>query len=101
MQHFQGDGETGLTQKANANGYKAIYQPKALVFHQVLKQRMTYEYFDHRYFHQGICDSYSEIRRNNGQLILNAPKKGLIEIIERPLRFIKRAANRIVDRQTE
>ncbi|MEP0923561.1 glycosyltransferase [Leptolyngbya sp. ST-U4] len=101
LQHFQGDGETGLTQKANAKGYKAIYQPKALLFHQVLKQRMTYEYFDRRYFYQGVCDSYSEIRRNNSQLILNAPKEGFIETIKRPLRFLKKAANRIVNRQTE
>jgi len=62
LQHFQGDGETGLTLKANQLGYKAIYQPKALVFHQVPKSRMTYEYFEQRYFFQGVCNSYTRIR---------------------------------------
>ncbi|MBD2148873.1 glycosyltransferase family 2 protein [Pseudanabaena sp. FACHB-1277] len=62
LQHFQGDGETGLTIKANQLGYKAIYQPKALVFHQVPRSRMTYEYFEQRYFYQGVCNSYTKIR---------------------------------------
>ncbi len=62
LQHFQGDGETGLTIKANQMGYKAIYQPKALVWHQVPTQRMTHQYFEQRYFFQGVCNSYTEIR---------------------------------------
>jgi glucosyl-dolichyl phosphate glucuronosyltransferase len=62
VQHFQGDGESGLTQKANSRGFKAIYQPEALVYHSVSKDRMTYTYFDKRYFYQGVCDSYSKIR---------------------------------------
>ena len=63
LQHFQGNGETGLTIKANQLRYKAIYQPKALVFHQVPNNRMTYEYFEKRYFYQGVCNSYTKIRR--------------------------------------
>ena len=62
LQHFQGNGETGLTIKANQLGYKAIYQPKALVMHQVPKSRMTHEYFEQRYFYQGVCNSYTKIR---------------------------------------
>ncbi|AFY36210.1 glycosyltransferase family 2 protein [Calothrix sp. PCC 7507] len=68
LQYLQGDGETGLTQKAKIKGYKAIYQPNALVFHNVSKDRMTYEYFDKRYFYQGVCDSYSLIRKNQDKL---------------------------------
>lgn len=68
LQHFQGDGETGLTLKANHLGYKAIYQPRALVFHQVSKERMTHEYFDKRSFFQGVCNSYTDIRQMNGKL---------------------------------
>lgn len=63
LQHFQGDGETGLTIKANQLGYKAIYQPQALVFHQVPASRMTFNYFDQRYFYQGVCNSYTKIRQ--------------------------------------
>jgi len=66
LQYFQGDGETGLTLKANQLGYKAIYQPKALVFHQVPKERMTYKYFDKRSFFQGVCNSYTDIRMKGG-----------------------------------
>src|SRR5262249_7207773 len=33
LQHFQGDGETGLTMKAFAQGYKAVFTPGAAVYH--------------------------------------------------------------------
>jgi glycosyltransferase involved in cell wall biosynthesis len=68
LQHFQGDGETGLTMKAKKLGYRAIYHPGALVFHQVSKARVTWEYFEKRFFLQGVCDSYTQIRQSNGQL---------------------------------
>ena len=84
LQHFQGDGETGLTQKANQRGYKAIYQPKALVFHHVSKQRMTYEYFEQRYIYQGVCDSYSDIRRSKGKL----KQVSFLERVKTALRYL-------------
>mgnify|MGYP002777085164 CR=1 FL=1 len=62
LQHFQGDGETGLTRQANQKGYKAIYEPLALLHHVVPAARLTPEYFESRYFYQGVCDSYTEIR---------------------------------------
>lgn len=65
-QQFQGDGEGGLSLKAIAKGYKALYQPNALVYHEVTSKRMSWAYFEQRYFYQGICNSYSEIRQNNG-----------------------------------
>ena len=90
-QHFQGDGETGLGRKATERGYKAIYQPRALVYHQVPKSRMTYEYFDKRFYYQGVCDSYTDLRRKYGKY---KPKKKTIksiipEPIKRPMRFVK------------
>ncbi len=66
LQYFQGDGEAGLSYKAKNLGYKAFYQPKSLVYHEVPKERMTLNYFERRYFYQGICNSYSEIRRKKG-----------------------------------
>ena len=63
---FQGDGETGLSLKMARKGYKAFYNPKALVYHEVPSSRMTLEYFDKRYFYQGICDSFTEVRYNHG-----------------------------------
>ena len=62
LQRFQGDGETGLTRKANERGYRAVYQPKALVHHRIPASRVTPEYFERRSFYQGVCDSYTEIR---------------------------------------
>lgn len=66
FQHFQGDGEFGLSIKAIEKGYKAFYNPKALVYHEVPADRMTLGYFDKRYFYLGVCNSYTEIRKNNG-----------------------------------
>lgn len=63
LQYLQGDGEIGLSIKSEKAGFKAIYAAKALVFHQVPKERMTPKYFDKRYFFQGVSDSYTEIRR--------------------------------------
>jgi len=66
FQHFQGDGETGLSLKALKNGFKSFYNPKVLVYHEVPVERMTLGYFDKRYFYQGICNSYTELRQNDG-----------------------------------
>ncbi len=62
FQHFQGDGETGLTRKIAAGDGVAVYHPGALVHHWVGNERMTHEYFDRRYFYQGVCDSYTKVR---------------------------------------
>lgn len=66
LQHFQGDGESGLTMKANERGYRAVYQPKALVHHRIPASRLMPEYFERRAFYQGVCDSYTHIRRARG-----------------------------------
>jgi glycosyltransferase involved in cell wall biosynthesis len=98
LQHFQGDGETGLTQKANARGYRAIYQPSALVYHHVSKERMTYEYFDKRYFYQGVCDSYSQIRNTKYQpelVSLNSHRSGLSSLVRLAKVYLKALRNRL------
>lgn len=66
LQRFQGDGETGLTLKIKEKGYKAIYQPRALIYHAVPLERMTIPYFENRMFYQGVADSFTEIRRRGG-----------------------------------
>ena len=66
LQHFQGDGETGLTIKANEKNCKAWYHPDAMLYHQVATSRLTYEYFDQRAFYQGVGNSYTAIRKLNG-----------------------------------
>jgi glycosyltransferase involved in cell wall biosynthesis len=66
LQRYQGDGEVGLALKLEERGFRAFYQPRALVLHVIPRERLTGEYFDKRYFYQGVCDSYTEIRRRGG-----------------------------------
>jgi glycosyltransferase involved in cell wall biosynthesis len=62
FQHFQGDGETGLTMKAEKYGLKALYNPAVLLYHQIPSSRLTYDYFKKRAFYSGVCNSFSEIK---------------------------------------
>ncbi len=66
LQHFQGDGETGLSLKADSQSLRAFYQPDAVVHHCIPATRLTPAYFEKRYFFQGVCNSYTEIRGNGG-----------------------------------
>jgi GT2 family glycosyltransferase len=59
---WQGDGETGLTMKLAAKGYKAVYRQKSLLFHQCGPERLNSSYFVKRAFYQGVCNSFSELR---------------------------------------
>jgi glucosyl-dolichyl phosphate glucuronosyltransferase len=87
QQIFQGDGETGLSLKAIEKGYKALYQPKALVYHDVPSSRMTLDYFDKRFFYQGISKSFTDIRRNGctGKRITKSQIMTDLKNILRPL----------------
>ncbi len=88
-QMFQGDGETGLALKAIERNYKCIYHPQNLVHHQVPKSRMSIEYFDKRYFYQGICDSYTRIRKNKSLAPLAQEEESLSKETVKFLRFVK------------
>lgn len=68
---FRGDGETAVSATIRRLGYRAVYNPNASIYHSVPKERMSYEYFYKRSFAQGISDSYSDIRRNGGLLLLS------------------------------
>jgi hypothetical protein len=65
LQQYQGDGETGLSYKANMLGYKAYYSPSIMLYHQISKERLTIDYFEKRAFYQGVCDSFTKIRIRN------------------------------------
>jgi glycosyltransferase involved in cell wall biosynthesis len=62
-QHFQGDGETGLSRKAAQKGFKALYLPSLMVYHQIGSDRLTKTYFGKRAYYQGVCNSYSSLRK--------------------------------------
>ena len=61
-QRYQGDGETGMTFKLKEQGLKAIYDPGALVYHQIPTECLTVRYLEQRQYYQGVCDSYTSIR---------------------------------------
>ena len=74
LQRFQGDGESGLALKIIEKGYKAYYQPKALVQHIIPADRMTESYFENRMFYQGVCKSFTEIRKLDRESKFNMPR---------------------------
>ena len=65
-QKYQGDGETALSLKLNKAGYYVLFNPRILIHHFVPKNRMTLGYLKKRAFYQGVSDSFSEIRKENG-----------------------------------
>lgn len=62
LQKFQGDGETGLTNKAFEKKYLALYTPGLALHHYISKHRLDLEYFKKRAFYQGVCNSYATLR---------------------------------------
>jgi glucosyl-dolichyl phosphate glucuronosyltransferase len=65
LQMYQGDGETGLTMKARSEGYKALYHPEIKLFHLIAAERLTIVYFQKRAFYQGVCNSYTHLRKKH------------------------------------
>lgn len=59
---LRGDGESHISRYVSAKGLKAIYHPRASVYHKVPTSRMTLEYFRKRAFSQGVSDSYTMLR---------------------------------------
>jgi glucosyl-dolichyl phosphate glucuronosyltransferase len=64
LQRYQGDGETGLTLKVKENRLLAVYHPGVAVAHIIPASRLTPEALEQRGFYQGVCDSYTRIRRD-------------------------------------
>jgi hypothetical protein len=62
LQAYQGDGETGLSLKARNMGLQAAYLPTASVLHVIPKDRLTRSSLGKRWFYQGVCDSYTDVR---------------------------------------
>jgi glycosyltransferase involved in cell wall biosynthesis len=73
-----GDGETGLSIKLLALGYKQAYNGKSVIHHMIPKSRMTQAYLNKRLANQGNCDSYTNFRAENG----TASGKLLVQIFK-------------------
>jgi hypothetical protein len=93
LQHFQGDGEVGLSIKAKERGFKAFYQPEAIGYHHISAERMSFEYFDNRYFFEGVCRSFTAIRRKYNKY----KPMTFSDKIKSYLRPMKIAAKSIID----
>jgi glucosyl-dolichyl phosphate glucuronosyltransferase len=91
LQRFQGDGESGLTMKARSHGYRTVYQPKATIYHIIPASRMTPEHFEQRAYYQGVCDSYSNLRRE-----LSGASVDSVKVKLSPLSYARSTAGRVV-----
>ena len=62
LRRYRGDGESAVTFEVKRLGLKSTYQPEALVYHIIPKNRLTVEYFEKRSYLQGVSDSFTQIR---------------------------------------
>lgn len=85
LQRYQGDGETGLTLKAREAGYLALYHPAVSVKHMIPASRLTAAYFERRSYYQGVCDSYTRIRRDGSVPAVQRSWKDLVRPLKRLL----------------
>jgi glucosyl-dolichyl phosphate glucuronosyltransferase len=93
MRWCREDGEIGLLRKVHATGRKVIYNPAAVVWHYIPKERLTVEYFRERAFKSGIEASFSKHRYSNNSLhpvnlFLHAGAFGMCYILHNVLSFI-------------
>lgn len=71
-QAFQGNGESGLAENILRQGLKAWYNHNVMVHHVIPASRLNEEYLKKRFFYQGVCESYSAIRKE-GKCVTNLP----------------------------
>jgi len=90
LQRYQGDGETGLSLKIKAKGLLAFYSPNVAVTHLIQASRLTLGAFEQRAFYQGVCDSYTRIRRE--KTVSSAPGKSWKDMLWPIARKTYRAA---------
>jgi glucosyl-dolichyl phosphate glucuronosyltransferase len=62
IQHYQGDGETGLTRKAVKSNCSALYAPGLALHHYVSEDRLTLSYFKKMAYYEGVSKSFSNLR---------------------------------------
>ncbi|OPY82102.1 MAG: Chondroitin synthase [Syntrophus sp. PtaU1.Bin005] len=74
LRKLRGDGESGLSHSLKSHGLKAIYHPAATVYHRISKDRLSLDYISKRSYLQGISDSYTQIRSQNG---CHAPEESM------------------------
>jgi len=93
--HYRGDGETAVSRAAEKLGCKALYHPKASVYHHIPSDRMSHEYLYQRAYKQGISDSYTHIRHQGGISGFTPPLTFAGRIIRTSWLLLKRRLNLI------
>lgn len=93
LQHFQGDGESGLTIKAESENYSSLYHPKIMLHHYISAERLTPEYFKKRAFYQGVCNSFTILKyTHEEQVALNehpSISHKIKDIIKKGVHYLK------------
>lgn len=85
---YRGDGESAVSFAVRDMGLKAIYNPKASVYHVVSTKRLTVDYIYQRAFNQGVSNSYTSIRKNrslSAQMEYAPPSNTIHEAVNRGL----------------
>jgi glucosyl-dolichyl phosphate glucuronosyltransferase len=63
---FRGDGEMHVSRYVAESAMTCLFHPGATVFHKVTPERMSLAYFHQRGFNQGVSDSYTALRKQDG-----------------------------------
>jgi len=86
---YRGDGESHVSKYILGKKYRAIYNPKASVYHVIPGDRLSVEYFCKRAYNEGISCSFSQIRDGQGLPVFNREK--YISTIKNMLRAVRSA----------
>lgn len=66
---YRGAGETYISSFINRNHIRAVYNPKASIYHRVPKSRLTVDYFKKWHFSIGVGMSYSTLRNQQIEIL--------------------------------
>jgi GT2 family glycosyltransferase len=87
--YANGTGETFLAKNIKKMGYRIIYQPKMLTYHNIEPYRFEEKYFKARHYYYGISHSFDETRQLGRPLdkfeLLRKKMRFLLSIIKKKL----------------
>jgi glucosyl-dolichyl phosphate glucuronosyltransferase len=85
---YRGDGEYALMMKFKEAGFRAWYDPAALAYHYIPRERMSLEYLCKRSYAEGISSSFKKIRtRQYNHTYLADQNISHPEVTRKTLRF--------------
>lgn len=104
LYRYLGDGESGLSRKAQKEGFKMFYHPDAAVEHEIGASRLTVGYFEDRAYYQGASDSYLQIRNMRQAPIVRSswtmPFREIKRSIERKMPVVTQTHEAVLKRTT-